>query len=92
MCEFLDKDGNALEVGDEIEYWGTEKEWIISKVLTIETVRQMVRRKNDNDDWGWVTESKTKILVQPDPNRNPTRKHSYNGVKLSKSANIRKVI
>lgn len=92
MCEFVDQSGNPLDVGDEIEFWGTEKEWIVSKVLAIETVRKMVRARNDNGDYGWVNESKTKILVQPDRHRNPTRSHSYNAVKLSKSANIRKVI
>lgn len=91
MCEFVDQSGKPLDVGDEIEFWGTEKEWIIAKVLTVETVRKMVRARNDNGDWGWVAESKTKVLVQPDRKRNPTRSYGSNAVKLSKSANIRKV-
>lgn len=91
MCEFVDQGGNVLDVGDEIEFWGTEKEWIIAKVLRIETVRKMVRARNDNGDWGWVTESKTKILAQPDRKRNPTRPYGSNAVKLGKPENIRKI-
>lgn len=92
MCEFVDKDGYPLDVGDEIEYWGTEKEWIVAKVLTVETVRRMVHARNDNGDYGRVPESKTKILVEVDGKRNPTRGNYGGRVKLSKSENIRKVI
>lgn len=91
MCEFLDQNGVPLEVGDEIEYWGTERQWIIAKVVTIESERGQHRAKNDDGEWGWFTETRKKIFVQPDTKKNPTRRYS-NVVRLTKSANIRKVI
>lgn len=91
MCEFVDMNGKPLEVGDEIEYWGTEREWIVAKVLEIQTVRKMVDKRDDADNSIRVPESKTKILVEVDPRKNPSRPYYASRVKLSKSANIRKI-
>lgn len=92
MCEFVDMNGKPLEVDDEIEYWGTEREWIIAKVLEIQTVRTMVYKRDEADNSIRVPESKTKILVEVDPRKNPSRGYHMSRIKLQKSANIRKVV
>lgn len=93
MCDFLDMNGVALKPGDEVEHWGSEKVWILSNVVSVETLSDISTRYLD-DDYNKPEQyirTKTSIKILPIDGKNPTRPYRSYGIKLKSGKNVRKV-
>lgn len=90
MCEFLDQNGKALEVGDEVEYWSSSsKDWIKASVGEIDSIREMGHVKNEAGDYDRVPVTNIKIFVSPMQSNGHYR--HYHPIRLTKSENVRKI-
>lgn len=91
MCDFTDRDGNVLEVNDEILYWSSKgKDWFKASVREIITITKNTYVPDGNGGYtqGPVTKTKIKVAKWHDTSK---RYLNYGYMNLSKPDVIRKV-